>query len=161
MQKKSFAITDLILNLLGTVLVLFAVIYASQVQEAASGTKLFLFFTNDSGILICIAFFLCAICNIVTLVKKKVIFPSFIAYFKFLAVALDMITFLVVLCYLGPTSGFEFMYDFPDFTILRLIGPLLGFVSFCIFECFYKIKWRYTFLIEAPLIVYSIVVIIL
>jgi hypothetical protein len=127
------------------------------------GPLMFRYFTEDSNLLLGIACFLSAICEIRYLASGQET-PSFFVYFKFVATVGVTTTFLVVLLYLIPgvfirygTNGFV-MWGWPNMLFSHLFNPVLAFVSFVLLETEPSLSKKFTWVCTIPPILYAVIV---
>jgi hypothetical protein len=119
----------------------------------------FCHYTVDSNLLLFVAALLSFAFGILSLIKKKEA-PLWTAILKFIAVVSVATTFLVVVCFLVPTMGWEngkAMLIGEDFIFLHLIDPILALIVFLGFEIEPQIKKRLSFLCLVPLVIYTAV----
>lgn len=109
-SNKGKIVAALLMNLF----IIFAMIYSLIIffvspgdgNMAVSGTRCFMFFTIDSNILMAIASFVSIVCLIKQLKDQSYRFPVAVTVFHLIATVGVTITFLVVLFFLGPISGY-------------------------------------------------------
>ena len=121
-----------------------------------TGWSLFMFFTNDSAILAAICCAIVAYFNIQALRGGKLEFKPWVLQLKAIGTAAVSLTFLTVLCFLGPSmGGWAAFYVGPNL-YLHGICPLLSIVSYVFVERGYvsvkRALWAF-----APVILYGIV----
>lgn len=136
MTKRKLAVS-LVLNtiiFLGALWGLIAILFG--IGTEAFGLNLFEFFTEDSNILLLAASLVMIIFDALALAKGRKV-PHAANVLKFIATVAEVLTFLVVACYLIPinfdTDGFA-MWSFPHMAFVHFIDPVLAFVSFALFE---------------------------
>lgn len=111
-------------------------------------------FTNDSNILMAIT----SLIPLVFLFKSEV--PEVVVVLKFVGTVAVTVTLLTVLLFLGPTHGYDGMFD-GVFLYLHLICPLLSIISLYLPETpkpLPKFAWLYGTL---PVVVYGSVYLIM
>lgn len=111
-------------------------------------------YTIQSNILIGVASLVTLVFAIISLVKGRQIAPKAILIIKYVCVSAISVTMITVLVFLGPTMGYDLMFAGPSL-FLHLISPILAIVSFIFFEVDMKIKWRFTWLSMAPVVLYA------
>lgn len=89
---------------------------------AVSGTNCFRYFTIDSNILAAVT----SVVVLPFLFRKDV--PMWVIVFKYVGMTAVTVTFLTVVFFLGPTQGYETMFD-GVCLYLHLICPLLTIIS--------------------------------
>jgi hypothetical protein len=137
-MKKSRYLVSLVLNLLivlcdGWALAVGAFGFAGM---NAMGVGLFKFFTEDSNLLLLVASLIMIVADLLALTKKQPL-GRFPVLFKFVATVLVTTTFLVVACFLLPTSFAQNgwgMWSWPHMCFVHVVCPLLALVSFAFFE---------------------------
>ncbi|MBO4264987.1 MAG: hypothetical protein J5922_02785 [Clostridia bacterium] len=135
--NKIYPILSLIFNIANVLLVVTSILWyfigGGVTSHSLGGMKSFRYFTNDSNILSA----LCSLIMIPFIIRqifgKDEKIPSFVLTCKAVASAEVMLTMIVVLFFLGPTQGYDVMYDGVCLA-LHLICPLLSIISFCFFE---------------------------
>ena len=88
----------------------------------------FLYFTTDSNILAALACILTAGCRVRALSRPGTVIPLPVRVLRFAGTIGVTVTFLTVLCFLGPKYGFPGMYAGANLP-LHLFAPLLCIVS--------------------------------
>lgn len=158
-KSKINAIISLILNLFVVVSVCYGVstYFTTSTGEGnmnVVGVECFKFFTIDSNILVAITSLIVLIFDILILVNKYEELPKWVIYTKHVGVAAITLTFLVVMCYLGPVQGFDKMLGQRGI-FSHLMNPLAAIFSYLFFEHSVKEKYKYTFLGMIPVILYG------
>lgn len=157
-QKKKL-IASIVINLiifvatLGVVLSYFLWDYG---LDGVSGAEHFMYFTTDSNILCALSALVLAIYEILVLRGKAEKIPNFAIIFKFVGTVAVMLTFLTVVCFLGPIYTYGFVFH-DTALYMHLIGPLLAFISFCMLETTYKIPFKTSLIGLIPTITYGAV----
>jgi hypothetical protein len=146
-MKKSSYLVSLILNILIVLTDGWAILEGAFgiLDGYPMGAGLFKFFTEDSNILLIVASLLMIGADVLSLVKKKPL-GRFPVLFKFVATILVTTTFLVVACFLLPTSFAQqgwAMWSWPHMCFVHVVCPLLAFISFAFFETEPVFKKRY------------------
>jgi hypothetical protein len=138
-MKKSHYVVSLVLNIIIVLCGLWALldtILGIYPGGDKMGLSVFEFFTEDSNIILIIAAFLVVVSDIMALASKKQI-CRFVSGFKFVATIAEILTFLVVMCYLLPTTYADkglMMISWPRMIFVHVVDPILAFVSFAFFE---------------------------
>lgn len=158
-KQKINTIISLILNLFVVIstIIIVALYFTPNSGEGnmnVSGVECFKFFTIDSNILVAITCLIVSIYDILILINKYDELPKYIIYIKHIGVTAITITFLVVLCYLGPVQGFDLMYGHKG-VLTHLLNPLASIISYLFFEHSIKEKYRFTFLGILSVLVYG------
>ncbi len=136
MKKKVRNILSLVFNLATIVLVTYSVTvfcFGGGVGNmSGSGFYAFIYYTTDSNVLAAILCLPMLVCNIRALFGRDDI-PLWVNICKWVAVTCIMLTFMVVMCFLGVLMGYRAML--AGFNLyLHMVCPLLCLVSFLFFE---------------------------
>ncbi|MCQ2512394.1 MAG: hypothetical protein MJ092_03300 [Lachnospiraceae bacterium] len=135
MKKTSKAklIAALILNIfiIGTMVYSLVVFFTGigDGNMAVHGTRCFMFFTIDSNLLMALASIVSIICLIKQLKDNRYVFPKSVTVFNLIATAGVTITFLVVLCFLGPISGYLPMYAGTNL-FMHALNPIAAIILY-------------------------------
>lgn len=166
-KRKACLISSTVMNLLNFAFVLACVISffirTGDGNMQVKGAVAFRYFTIDSNVFSAIASLLLAIFEILILCKKKENTPVAISLLKFMGTIAVAVTFFTVLLFLGPTQGYQGMYDGTN-AFLHLICPLLVMFSYLFTE--FGLDEKYNTFIEplfglGPVLVYGIVYMVL
>ena len=145
-----------ILVFLGTIFMMYNVEFMGHSELlVAKKIHAFKYFTVDSNIFMGVVSLLLLIFEVL-FITKKIKIPKLLYYLKLMATTAVMLTFIVTLFFLVPTSEMEF-YEFylNSNLFFHLIVPILSFVSFVFFEkC--ELSFKSTFLSIVPMFCYSI-----
>ncbi len=130
-------VLSLVLNSANAVLVTVSILWffigGGVGNMAVSGSRCFIYFTNDSNILAALCSLAAIPFAVLSLVRGRDSYPAWVLTLNAAGTAAVTLTMLVVLVFLGPTQGYAAMYDGVCLP-LHLICPLLSLVSFCFFE---------------------------
>ena len=131
-------------------------------EETQLGLRTFLFFTNDSNILLGLACLVLAIFEIVALAKKKALAKGAVVA-KFAAAVMTTITLLVTAGYLVPVEhiGLNALFGLPYYVFAHLALPVLGLISIMFFDIEGKLSLGHVFVPFIPLVAYAVPVILL
>ena len=131
-------------------------------EETQLGLRTFLFFTNDSNILLGLACLVLAIFEIVALSKKKTLAKGAVVA-KFAAAVMTTITLLVTAGYLVPVEhiGLNALFGLPYYVFAHLALPVLGLISIMFFDIEGKLSLGHVFVPFIPLVAYAVPVILL
>ena len=88
--------------------------------------------------------------------KEKIGLPVALARLKLMSAAAVMVTFLVVIAFLGPVYGFEKLYAGSNF-FYHLVIPLAALVDYCFAEKIEKNPFRDTLFAAIPVLLYGTV----
>lgn len=121
----------------------------------ARGLRSLRYFTTLSNLLEGVAALIYAIWLARVLRGSAVAIPGGVARLKYVATAAVGLTFMTVLCFLGPTSGFDRMYTGANFW-MHLVIPLLAALEFCLLDRDGAIPFRETFLATVPMLLYAV-----
>ncbi len=129
---------------------------------ASQESNMFLFYTNDSNILLLIS---CVVYILTLLIKKDVPFISLVL--RFMASASLALTFVTIF-YLASTydgdylNGLLFYFTNGSFLFFHLLNPIISVLSFTLFEGDRRLNKKKTiYLALIPTIVYALVLVIL
>ena len=154
MNRKGKNYISFILNLIIVILVLTSVcdLYYNGVvgNMVATGRDSFRYFTIDSNILLGIS----SLCTMFSIVFKKNL--KWVTVLKLFGVTSVALTFLVVVLFLGRVLGYEMMFDGANI-YLHAVNPLLGVLTFTLFDPKKEIGIRENILSLIPVILYGIV----
>jgi hypothetical protein len=134
--KKIGTVISVLLNIAVAAATFFAVIEGWKIgdgtAETARSLRTFRYFTTDSNILSGIS---CAALAVYTLIhpKKDSAAARFFIKLKFVGVCSVMLTFLVVIFFLGPNQGYGYMLSGANLW-LHAICPLAAFAGFLLFD---------------------------
>lgn len=131
--NKAKIIAALILN----IFIIFTMIYSLFVfftgigfgNMAVHGTRCFMFFTIDSNLLMAVASVVSVVCLIKQFKNDQYTFPKAATVFNLIATVGVTITFLVVLCFLGPISGYLPMYSGTNI-FMHGLNPLVAMILY-------------------------------
>jgi len=113
-------------------------------------------FTFDSNIFAGVASFIMAFDLIESLVIKRKTAHRGVLLMKYAAVTGVTITFLTVVCYLGPVVKVRGLFAGSGL-YAHLLVPLEAFFSFVLLERGAKLKWYHMFIGIIPVLIYGIV----
>lgn len=127
---------------------------------------MFQFYTQDSNLVAMAACAVLALYQIAILRGKKKKIPSWVTAFKYVAVCLVSVTFLVVIFVLAPLNGngiesYKLMLLKGTMLYHHFLCPILAFVSFLFFENDNMIMRKYTKIAVLPTIIYAVTAVIL
>lgn len=86
--------------------------------------------------------------------KEKTGLPVALARLKLMSASAVMVTFIVVVAFLGPVYGFDKLYAGSNF-FYHLVIPLAAFVDYCIAEKIEKNPFRDTAFATIPVLLYG------
>lgn len=120
------------------------------------GATCFRYFTVLSNVLLAVTSVFVLIFNMKSIKSGKEEMPLWASTCKLVGTTAVTVTFLTVLVFLGPTQGYDKMYD--DIGLyLHLINPLLAILSICFFNGGFKIPASLASLGVVPTAVYGAV----
>ena len=88
--------------------------------------------------------------------REKTELPTALVRLKLMSAAAVMVTFLVVIAFLGPVYGFEKLYTGSNF-FYHLVIPLAALVDYCFVEKIEKNPLRDTLFAAIPVLLYGTV----
>ena len=116
----------------------------------------FRYFTNISNLTVGFTSLVSAVYLIISLIRKKMVYPKVLSIVKFIGLTMTTLTFFTVLFVIAPMTSFPEMYGKVRF-ITHLVTPIIALVSFFFFEDKIVFEWKYSFLGVVPVVAYSIV----
>lgn len=158
-MSKTKNIISLIINaaiVISTAAVLVATLFFRADKLIKHGYETFKFFTTDSNILSAIAALIVLIFQIRIIIGKEKEIPWWAIVLKYIGTTAVMLTFVVVMTFLGPMYTYQFVLK-DTALYMHLIGPLLALVSLWIFEPYYVIPKRQIHLAVIPTMIYGAV----
>lgn len=159
MLSKKKLIASIVINLIifvATVCVVASYFLWDYELVELSGVEHFMYFTTDSNILCAVSALILAVYEILVLRGKTEKIPNFAIILKFVGTVAVMLTFLTVVCFLGPIYTYGFVFH-DTALYMHLIGPVLAFISFCTLETTYKIPFKTALLGILPTVIYGVV----
>ena len=117
----------------------------------------FWLFTTDSNILCAVTSLIAAISEMRILLGKSEKIPAAAAVLKYMGTVAVLLTFTVVMCFLGPTMGYVEMLFSGTSVYMHLLGPVMAFVSLVFFENGIVLKKRMIPLGALSVFIYGIV----
>lgn len=132
-SKKGKLIAALIMNIFIICTMIYSMIVfftgTGDGNMAVHGTRCFMFFTIDSNLLMAISSIVSIVCLVKKLKDKSYTFPVGATVFNLVATVGVTITFLVVLFFLGPISGFSIMYAGTNL-FMHGINPVFAIIIY-------------------------------
>ena len=133
-ERKNAEAAAIIINFLVFVLTAYSVatffVSGGEGNMEVVGAKCFMYFTVDSNILAAAASLLSGIFGVIML-KKGTGRPGWLLWLDLAGTSAVMLTFLTVMCFLGPTMGYAAMFEGVNL-LLHLVNPLLSVAAFAI-----------------------------
>ena len=117
------------------------------------GFQVLKYYTVDSNIFAAVAALIMVIDNVIVIFRKKQRVSSFALTMKYISAVALTVTFITVVCYLGPTAGFHKAFGGRNF-VMHLIVPFLVLLSFLFFEKG-EITFFHSFMSIFPTFIYS------
>ena len=108
-------------------------------------SKVFLYFTTLSNVLVVLCSLVNAILFLASAAKKKNYVKEFFQVLKMIAVVSVAITFTMVVVFLAPNNSTNFDLFGGSQLFLHLITPIVAVFSFVFFEYSVKIRFRFFF----------------
>ena len=134
-----------------------------RISIQRSGISLFQYYTQDSNILALIASIFCAGYSIRSL-RHGGVLPLWVKVLKYMAVSCLMVTLVVVLTILAPTTGengFKVMFFHHSMLYHHLLCPVLALLSFIFLDTDPPLTRKHIRYALLPTLLYAVVVIIL
>ncbi len=129
-------------------------------KDVGSGAHAFRYFTTLSNLLSGAAALTIVVCDALLLSHGGAALPDWAALIKYVGTVAVAVTFLTVVVFLGPSSGYGVMFA-NEGLFLHLIGPLLAVVSFCFLEKSAPLPWARTLLGLLPTLVYGVLYLVM
>ena len=108
--------------------------------------------------------FICLVVVVMTILyfKKDKPYPRWLKILFNCGLTSVMLTFLTVLCFLGPVhvskgGNFMFMYNGIDYLLFHMINPLITLVSYLFFFKGEKLNWKHLLFTMIPMGIYTII----
>ena len=159
-NRRFFLLLSFLANMLVFVMAAQAVtmsfLYHESSALSASGFSTFRYFTTDSNVLAGLVSLIGGIAGLLALLKGKDRLPRFVILLKYVGTSAVMVTFMVVLLFLGLIFGYGSMYTGTSFYMHGIV-PILCLVSFAAFDRGYRLKKKEILLSLIPVVVYGIV----
>ena len=159
MLSKSKLISSIVINIIifiATLCVVVSYFLWDYGLDGVTAVERFMYFTTDSNILCGASALILAVYEILVLCKKSESIPSFALIFKYIGTVSVMLTFLTVVCFLGPIYTYGFVFH-DTALYMHLIGPLLALFSFCFLETANKISFKTAITGLVPMAIYGAV----
>ena len=119
-----------------------------------TGLNKFKFFTVDSNVLAALSLLVALPFNYIRIKSGKAL-PTFCAVFSLVGVTSSTVTFMTVLCFLGPRLGYANMF-LGNNLLLHLVCPVCMALSYIFdFGAEKKLKFRFTPLSLLPTVLYA------
>lgn len=158
--KNKFAVLAVILCTADVLLTLFSVlsffIQGGSGNMTVLGARCFIFFTVDSNILCAVSSAIAVPYLIKSINNVPCRLPKNVFVFRFLGTTAVTLTFLTVVCFLGPIQGYRAMFDGTNL-FLHLICPLISVISLIFFEYTDSFGFNLSLLGILPTVVYGAV----
>lgn len=129
-------------------------------KDVGSVARAFRYFTTLSNLLSGAAALLIVVCDALLLPSGGTVLPDWAALIKYIGTVAVAVTFLTVVIFLGPSSGYRVMFA-NEGLFLHLIGPLLAIASFCFLEKSAPLIWARTLLGMLPTFVYGVLYLVM
>lgn len=124
------------------------------------GPSCFRFFTVDSNILVAVGSLVMLTYNIRRFNNPDIAIPNGLRLFKFAGTVAVTVTLITVLAFLGPTTGYDIMFEGPCL-FMHLLTPLAAILTFSVFEADGKFSMKQALIGVIPTAVYGVVYLIL
>ena len=158
MKRKMCNIISLVVNCI-IIIILTACVISFFALPDGGGVRSLNYFTVDSNIYLALTSIGIIILNIFEIKNEHKKTPKWFDVLRFTSVVSVMVTFFVVVCYLGFIIGFRVMYSGSNF-FLHLVNPALGVLSYIFLERHRSYKFWYAFYGLIPVLVYGTVYLI-
>lgn len=160
-KAKKLIIASLIMNLCNFIIVTVCIILnvIGISDDFVAGIKTFKFFTNNSNMFSAAVSIAIVICDILILQGKRKDINYIVLLFKEMTTVCVTITFLIVLCVLGPIEGYYNFIILDKGMCLHVICPLLTIVSYLVCEFSTRKKQNifiYSLFALIPVIIYGV-----
>ena len=122
---------------------------------SAAGLRSLRYFTVDSNILCGIAAFIEALFLVPVFLGKRGDTAGWVRWFRLAGTSAVAMTFFVVMTFLGPTMGYQYMFVGPSL-YMHLLSPVLAILSFLLFRRAQGLNRKLFFLGSVPLAIYAV-----
>lgn len=159
MGNKKRIIAAFVINLIifiTTVAVVVSYFFGNDGEYHIEPLGRFRLFTTDSNILCAVTSLIAAAAELRILTGKAEKLPLAVQVLKYIGTVAVMLTFTVVVTFLGPTMGYVEMLFKGTSIYMHLCGPILAFVSFVFLEEGEALKKRIIPLGAVSILVYGI-----
>ena len=158
--KKTFNILSLVFNIAIVLSTAYSV-YSFFTGFGAgnmkvSGTECFRFFTVDSNILAAFGSAAMLVYNVKRIKDINTAVPRGLQFFKFAGTVAVTLTFITVVAFLGPTMGYEIMFEGPCL-FMHLTTPIIAIIAFCVFEAGNSFSIKQALVGVIPTVIYGAV----
>ncbi|MDO4830976.1 MAG: hypothetical protein Q4A46_05830 [Clostridia bacterium] len=156
-RPRSFfaVICNLITVILSTISVLGFILYTGEGNMSGHGVTAFRYFTVDSNVLAALSCLAILPFNLKSLATGKYKLPKWAVVFKYIGTTAITVTFLTVICFLGPMQGFDLMFTGNNL-YMHLICPVLCLFSLLLCESGAKISFWQGLSGVLPNIIYGV-----
>ena len=157
MRNRIIQITSLSLNILIVVFTMISFLYYQFPDKSGYvvGLSILKYFTMDSNILVAVSSAILIPYNILNITKNRFYIPRYASILKYMGTVSVALTFLTVIFFLGPTQGFNNMYNNVSF-FMHMATPILSIISYTLFEGI-ELDQRVTITSIIPMVIYGMV----
>ena len=156
-KKLTAAVVMNIIIFLATTGIVVSYFMGNEGEYHISPMQRFWLFTTDSNILCAVTSLVAAVFELRILTGKAKGLPLVVAAMKYAGTIAVLLTFTVVMCFLGPTMGYVEMLFTGTSIYMHLLGPVMAFVSFAFLENGIVLKKRMIPLGALSVLIYGIV----
>lgn len=133
-RKLVIAVALNIIIFLATIGIVISYFFGNDGEYHITPMQRFWLFTTDSNLLCAVSSLIAAVFEIRVLAGKAKTVPVAVTVLKFIGTVAVLVTFTVVMCFLGPTMGYMTMLFGGTSVYMHLMGPIIAFVAFAFFE---------------------------
>ena len=162
MERMNKSRKNLKLAIAINALVVVLEVWAAVNGIARRGAESFMYYTALSNMFGCVACLVCLICEVKTL-RAGAPLPRYVRWIKFSAACCLLMTLFVVVFVLAPAyysidmPGFYLLFCVRELPITHLVGPLLVFGSYILFEADRDMTLRQSLVGFVPTVMYAAV----
>ena len=142
--------------LVSTVLCVLGLLVWAERPDERLHTEIFRYYTTLSNILGALVAVPMMIGAVLRLSGKAPVFPKFLQVLRFCSVSALTLTFMTVVCFLGPMFGWNGMFEGANYWF-HLVNPLLSVFSFLFLEPENRVPRKYPLAGAAQTVLYSAV----
>ena len=159
-NRRFLLLLSFLTNMLIFIMVVCAVTMSFRAHRdgafGSTGAQIFRYFTTDSNVLAGLVSFVGGLFGLIALLKGRDRLPEAAVILKYVGASAVLMTFSVVIVFLGPVYGFAGMYAGANLYMHGVV-PILCVVSFVAFDRGRTLRKRDILFAVLPVVVYGIV----
>ncbi len=157
--------TRLILSICVNIIVIALEIIGLYTYLSTNRLFILLMYTEDSNIFMLLSCILSASFSVNCLIKNKIAPPKWVKTFKYIAVCMVSLTFLVVIFVLAPMiggiEGYKMMMLKGDMLYMHTLCPIISIIGFLMFENEPALEKKHMLYALVPTFLYAAITIVL